>query len=552
MGNKVRLLTLDDLYSYYVSKNENITFSAVNDNERIVVQVPGNILFASKDNKDTEGLMPVHLQSCHTLTNLNQSHIDEEVMKSALSSFSNRPILGFLHKVNDQWEFYGHNMHQDEDGNIEYDEVPVGIVPESCNAQLVYDEDKKKTYVEIDGYIFEEYSHAAEVLQREEECSVSVELSIRELSYNAKEKYLDIKDFFFSGVTILGKTDNGDEVKPGMAGANIKIADFSKENNSNLIDINEKLDSFFERISNLLNNINEETQNNSTKGGNNQMSKFEELLEKYNKTVEDINFEYEGLTDEELEAAFAEAFEEDSVSEGDAEEVDNEEIDDNEETIESEENDNDIEETDGLEDSEEENNDDNKFTKTFSISHEDIKSALYTLLMPYEEADGDWYYISAVYDDNFAYEGWCTGSIYGQKYIKDGDNVSFDGERYALHRELLTDSEYAQLNEMRSNYSSIVEKLAKYEAEPDKEKILKSESYSKIVDTEEFKELKNNHFDLSVDEVSAKADEILLAYAKNGKIEFSVNENNKGTNRVSLPTQPEERGRYGGLFRKKK
>ena len=37
----------------------------------------------------------------------------------------------------------------DEDGNIVYDEIPVGIIPESCNAQLVYDEEKGKTYEEI-------------------------------------------------------------------------------------------------------------------------------------------------------------------------------------------------------------------------------------------------------------------------------------------------------------------------------------------------------------------------------------------------------------------
>ena len=38
------------------------------------------------------------------------------------------------------------------------------------------------------------------------------------------------------------------------------------------------------------------------------MNKFEELLKKYEKTVDDITFTYEGLSDEELEAAFAKAF----------------------------------------------------------------------------------------------------------------------------------------------------------------------------------------------------------------------------------------------------
>ena len=57
-------------------------------------------------------------------------------------------------------------------------------------------------------------------------------MSIRELSYEAKQKYLNIEDFWFSGVTILGKNEYGDEVKPGMTGSNIKLADFSADNNS--------------------------------------------------------------------------------------------------------------------------------------------------------------------------------------------------------------------------------------------------------------------------------------------------------------------------------
>ena len=40
---------------------------------------------------------------------------------------------------------------------------------------------------------------------------------------------------------------------------------------------------------------------------------------------------------------------------------------------------------------------------------------------------------------------------------KDGDNVAFDGERYNLHREFLTDSEFAELQSMRSNYAALVD-----------------------------------------------------------------------------------------------
>ena len=543
---KKKLLTLDDLYQYYVNKNESIKFNAEDEKTQIVVQIPARLTY-EKNDADTEGLLPVHLQANHTQTNINGSHIEDDVAEKALPSFYNRPILGYMHQVNGQWEFWGHNIHEDDEGNIEYDEIPIGVIPESCNAKLIYDKEKKKTYVEVDGFIYEEYSHAAEILEREEECSVSVELAIRELSYNAKDRYLDITNYYYQGVTVLGCDDSGREVKPGMEGANIRLADFSAENNSTILDINEKLDSFFEKISNLLSNIGET--HDSTKGGNSQVTKFEELLEKYNKTVEDINFEYEGLSDEELETAFAEAFEENSTEDSN-DDLDNNSENETEEN-ESKENDADsVSETQSQKETEDVSDEqfEKKYAKTFEISHEDVRSALYMLLETYEESDNDWYYISSVYDNHFNYEGMFTGNIFGQKYIKDGDNISFDGERYSLHAELLTDSEYAELQSMRSNYSSISEKLAKYESEPQKQEILKSESYEKILETEEFIELSNNHFDLSVEEVSKKADEILLSYAKNGKLDFSAN--NKETKRVGLSSKANIESRYGNLFKK--
>ena len=173
-----------------------------------------------------------------------------------------------------------------------------------------------------------------------------------------------------------------------------------------------------EKINTTLSNFNI---NNAEGKEENQVNKFEELLQKYGKTVEDVTFEYKDLSDEELESAFAKAFEENNPEQ------------------------------------EPEN-----FVKSFELSHSDIRYALYTLLGSYEEADNEWYFINSVYDSHFTYENWDGDKIYGQNYTKDGDNVAFDGERYNLHRELLTDSEYSELQSMRSNYAAISEKLQKY------------------------------------------------------------------------------------------
>ena len=565
---KKRLLYIEDLYDFYSNKYKRSTkFSAEKTGEPLVVQVHGLVKFDESD-KNKDGLLPVHLQSCHTDLNVNGSNIESSVMEAALPSFSNRPILGYIHKVTTdenpegQWEFYSHNMHEDENGDVVYDEYPIGIIPESCNAQLVYDEEKKKTYCEVDGYIFEEYSKAAEILQREEECSVSVELSIRELSYDAKQKFLNIEDFWFSGVTILGKTPQGNEVKPGMTGSNIKLADFSSKNNSLFEDYESKMVELQARIENLETACFNKEQNSSVRtlskeGGNKEsMTKFEELLAKYNKTVEDVTFDYSELSDEELEAKFAEVFGEDNNTDDDnsGDNTENEPSNDNEGDGEN------TTEPEGTTDGDNEGEGQNfeNMTKTFEISHDDIRYALYNLLSSYEDADNEWYYITGVYDSYFVYESWDGGKIYGQKYTKDNDNVSFDGERYNLHKEYLTDSEYTEIQDMRSNYSSVVEELNTYksaEVFADKMTVFDDEAYSEYLDTDEFKALMSEDSvnKYSKEELSEKADATLGKLVKKNKTFSFAGETpqKKHVSRVAFNAEKETEDTYkpyGDLF----
>lgn len=559
-----RLLFIEDLYDYYSNEYKKSThFSSQESGEPLIVQVHGKINFEESD-KNKDGLLPVHLQACHTNLNVNNSNIEESVMLDALPSFSNRPILGYIHKVvtdenpDGQWEFYGHNCHE-ENGELVYDEVPIGIIPESCNAQLIYDKDKDKTYCEVDGYIFEEYSRASEILKREGECSVSVELSIRELSYEAKQRYLNIEDFWFSGVTILGKNEYGDEIKPGMTGSNIKLADFSVDNNSLFTKYENKMIEFQERLEKL-----ESTCSNiqlSKEGGNDKnMDKFNELLEKYGKTADDIDFEYEDMTDEELESKFEEVFgklEENSTGEPSNDEG----TDDGDESEENPE----VKEDNacggggsGSKKKKKNSAENEPMTRTYEISHDDIRYALYNLLSSYEESDNDWYYITGVYDSYFVYESWDGGKIYGQKYTKDNDNVAFDGERYTLHKEYLTDSEYTEIQNMRSNYSTIVNELNQYkynEEFADKMTVFEDEAYTDYLETDEFKALmsKETVNKYSKEELAEKADATLGKIVKSTKT-FSYTENKtkkpiasvKMFSDVSKTRKP---SRYGDLFK---
>lgn len=569
---------LEDLYNFYSNTYKRSTrFDAEKSGSPIVVQVHGKVNF-EKDGKDTEGLCPVHLQACHTNLNINGSNISDEVMTSALPSFSNRPILGYIHIVDGQPEFYSHNMHEDDDGNIVYDEVPVGIIPESCNAQLVYDADKKKTYCEVDGYIFEEYSKASEILKREEECSVSVELSIRSLSYNAKEKYLDIEDFFFSGVTILGKTPDGEIVKPGMEKSNIKLTDFSEKNNGMFSKYEDKMIEFQERLEKL-----ESACSNKYyfKEGGNEETMFKKLLEKYGKTIEDITFEYENLSDEELEQKFAELFDKEIPDDSEGEPSNDGEGEDGSGTEGS---------TDNGEDSSEGGNPEENFdngsyfvnpekfsvtmsdgsVKDFALSLDEITSALYTLVNNMYADDDAWYSVTVYEDNTLIMSDWWNGKYFKQSYVREEDNFSLVGDRVAVHSVWVTDEEEDALNEMRSNYEALKEfkeTVEQNELRAQKEEILNSEKYAVLAEKNEAGEYTNADFaelvkemdNYSLCDLETKVKVIHSDYVTEHPVHstFSAKPEKTKVTSVKLFANPNndkksKPSRYGNLFKESK
>lgn len=520
-----RLLTLDDLCEYYSHRKKSMKFSSEESGEPIVVQIAGTLKF--EDSSDlTAGLTPVRLQACHTERNLNRSSISYEVMHDKLlPTFKNRPILGYIHDVDGVPQFYGHNAHE-EDGEIVYDEIAVGNIPETNNAELVYDEENDRYNVMIDGYLYDEYTKATEIVKREEECPCSVEISIKSMSFNAKDHTLIIEDGYFSGVAILGYDNNGNKVQPGMAGSNVKLKDFSMSNNSILNELSndehskliETLDNLNKTLSSL--NINQKTNptiKNFEKGGDTEidMTKFEELLNKYNKTVEDITFEYEGLSDEELEEVFSTTFDE-SEPTPDPIATQSEDPDDTEDDGNTDDN-----AEDNTDDDEKDDGGKDTYAKTFELSHEDVRSALYQLLAPIEETLNEYYWIMSVYDDYFIYES-CCGNYYRQAYTKENDTIAFDGERQEVFAEFVTADEKAELEDMRANYSSISEKLAKYEeAEEiaDKMTVFDDQAYSKYLETDEFKKLMDveNVKKFTKDELVEKADAALGKVVKTTK-----------------------------------
>ena len=519
-----KLLTLEDLYSFYSQKKKSMTFSADKSGYNIAVQS----LATFELNDDlSEGLLYGKIRAFHDLTNNNKSHIETDVLEEKMMSIKDRPVMADIVDTDETDEdgnpikdFSGHTMYYDEAlDKMIYKEIPIGhfIHPESIH--LEYDEEYDRNFVCADVVVYEEYTDACDILRRRKTVDCSVELCIRKMHWDNTDKTLHLDDFYVQGITLLGS-----HTLPGMSGSKLSIKDFSEENNSLFSSISEdehsKLIETLDNLNKTLSSLNINSKTNPTvekfeKGGNieTNMTKFEELLEKYNKTVEDITFEYEGLSDEELENVFSTTFDE-SEPTPDTVVTESDKSDDDD-------TDDETDESDDTDDNTDDDKDKDTYSKTFELSHEDVRSALYQLLAPIEETLNEYYWIMSVYDDYFIYES-CCGNYYKQAYTKENDIIAFDGERQEVFAEFVTADEKAELEDMRANYSSISEKLARYEeAEEiaDKMTVFEDQAYSKYLETDEFKKLMDveNVKKFTKDELVEKADAALGKVVKTTK-----------------------------------
>ena len=533
-----KILYFEDLYDFFVNQNKSLNYSAKDTGVPLVVQSHGNLKY-DEDNSH-EGLTSVHLQACHTYNNINGSNIDPTVMEAALPSFSNRPILGYIHIVNDEPCFYGHNMHE-ENGELVYDETPIGIIPESCNAQIVYDKDKDKSYVEVDGYIFDEYSKAKEIIEREKESPVSVELSIRSLSYDAEKKLLNIEDFFFSGVTILGKNDDGETVKPGMVGSNITLADFEQEQPdyaNQIIEMQKKIDILFSHF-----NIEQNDAQSLEKGGTEMKLEKTTVINEGNPVVEPTQ----------EEPADTKTFEGEVT-----------ETNDNPENKES------FEETDPIQENDLANSDHYELTKngkvvsTYDLSEDDIHYALSNLVnATYGEPEETYYYVTVYPNEQYIIMEDCTwrsNNNYKQSYKESDGTYSLIGDRIAVQPYWITEEELNSLKEMKKEYSSLVDFKATTEANElhaKRMEVMSSDKYAVISNknadgnyaNKSYADLYENMDQYTCDELDEKLKAIVGEYAINGG-KFEKVEEHKTTHsafKFTDVTKKGKRSKYGML-----
>lgn len=534
-----RILTIDSLIDY-CKKNKLSHYSSKESGKPIVVNTFGNISYSESSDPS---LMAVTLKACHCGINRNNSKITEKVMKKAFPTFANKPILAeIVESENGEKDFGSHSftIESDENGNeyTHYIEKPVGIVPETNDIHLEYDESQDKTYTIVNGYIFNYYGNeTADIIKRKNGTKVSVELEIYDMAWSGKDKVLVINDFSFAGITLLGES-----VGEGMLGSRLDIADFSKKET---IDYSEQLIEMQERLKKLetacFNNI-----NNNGKEETIEVDK-EKFEEEVTETVEVT--EKEETTEEEVTVTENES--EETVDET-SEETTGEEIsEENTETI-----------TENESNTVEYSFVSNGEVKKFAVSLQDKIYAIQDLVnATYAEADNTYYGVT-VYDEYVIMCDWWSGRYYKQSYDSNDDNYSLTGDRVEVYVDFVTADEQKELESMRSNYAALKEfkeTAEKNELHAQKEAIINADNYSVLTEKDsggnyvntDFAELVKTMDNYSVEDFETKV-KVMHSDYMSAHANFSSVDTKKNTNSVKILTNMNKKSKpkknYGNLL----
>ena len=510
-----KILTIDDLLKF-CEEGSLVKFDAEETGYKICVQIPS--VYEDLSDRNTDTMLYGKIKILHTGRNRNASNVTYDAAEKCKNNLAYKPILGNFCEIEGIQDFTSHDRIVLEDGTIEYQEKQIGCITND-EAYLEYDEEKDRYYLYAVCAIPRNYTPAAEIIERKNGTKVSCELDIYKMSYDAKEKELILEDIEVTGVTCLGVNPNtGENINEGMEGARLDITDFSASNNSIKISYDEKLIEVLEKLDGTISNFNIE---NSKEGGN--------IVVEQVDTLEEVT-----------EDTFSE---ENTVEPTETEDTTQNEVP--------------VEEEPSTEFSEDEQV---QFSlvvdeKTYSVSLNEKQAAISNLVNDtYSEMENDYYFVDVYEEDKIVVmHSLYSGKSYRQSFKVKKDTYSLVGDRVEVFAKYLTETEISQLEALKTNYSAIEEKLDKYEAEPKKMEILNSDEYGFVSQSAEFEELKTieGHFDLSVEEVKAKADSILLEAAKKNSFNFEEKHTDEVVAKKSLPfSENKKQSRYGDLFKK--
>ena len=277
------------------------------DSEKEKISLLSNLKFSSFE-KLNENFLKA---KCYVLSlgkNANKSHFSKENVDRAYPSLAYAPVIGHL-MVDDNGVYHlgGHDYHLDmNDLKLKSQCVPFGVaVPsESPVYEDVTEENGNvSTYLTCEVIIWiGRYPELADAFYSD---SVFTNQSMEIFYSNSAPlkddpTYTDIIDFSFDALCMLQKSDDDKfNVTPCFPSASIVPITYSIDKNefSSLMgELKEELSLYFSK------------NNSDEKGGKVNLDEKLEILQKFNKTIEDLDFSIDDMSVEDLSAKMEELF----------------------------------------------------------------------------------------------------------------------------------------------------------------------------------------------------------------------------------------------------
>ena len=513
------------------------------DPEKEKISLLSNLKFSSFE-KLNENFLKA---KCYVLSlgkNANKSHFSKENVDRAYPSLAYAPVIGHL-MVDDNGVYHlgGHDYHLDmNDLKLKSQCVPFGVaVPsESPVYEDVTEENGNvSTYLTCEVILWiGRYPELADAFYSD---SVFTNQSMEIFYSNSTPlkddpTYTDIIDFSFDALCMLQKSDDDKfNVTPCFPSASIVPITYSIDKNefSSLMgELKEELSLYFSK------------NNSDEKGGKVNLDEKLKILQKFNKTVEDLDFSIDDMSVEDLSAKMEELFGE---KEPKAEPI------------------------------------------AFSATYKEKRQALQNALDPIVVKDAEGNYVEETYfyiedfSDEYVFvekDHW-TANDYDCKYGRFAytfdeatRTATISSEFEEMVKVWLTLDEKAKVDEERANYetkySDLEKEFSDYKAEHsflDSEfNVLKEYKENKEVEerkcaedalfadyeetigeTEEFKSLKEKASEFSLDALKKECLCIVGMYSMTNK----TKETNKSDSlKFSLEPETSEDEPYGGLMKK--
>lgn len=394
----------------------------------------------------------------------NGTKFSKENILKACPTLNYVPVIGYWNEKDEDFSDHGIEYIITDNGieeNIKTTPFGVVIKDSSRFEPIIMDNGEETEYLFADCYLWNRNEKAINKV-KEGKCNQSMEISIND--YTERNNYIDITDFEFSALCILGEN-----VAPAFNNARIKqVGKYSKDD---FKAIYSEMISKFEEV---------------MKGGNivgvcskcgkkeNEELRFEEIDGEL-LCPECINaqFEDDGSDDGSDDS-------EDSSDAGEnAEENAEENVDNNEELLADE-----VQQEENQDGEDEKVADDDKDTTKakkkmsldnenmivkYELSFDDISYKIYEIL--YNANPDCYYYLVNVYDDKFIYqreyynEAGYVAQTFKQQYskVEGQDEISFVGDPIEVFSEYLTADEVKRLSEMRAGYEKVSNDLKELE-----------------------------------------------------------------------------------------